>query len=172
METKSYFFNVDKKFFKQGYVMVDDEKNVVYEAKMTKFALFTAFKFQFINHIKNTSLEHKVGHTITLERENGDIFDVISKKSWFKFDGKNIWDYLHEQGIRIDSNISGKVVGMTYTVSLKGKEIATLTMANPSGKKLVLVSDFSYNIQTTEEYLDIAFLAAFAFARTNQVFYD
>ena len=132
METKSYFFRIDKKFFKQWYVLFDGNNNVVYEAKMTKFSLFTAFKF----------------------------------------DGKNIWDYLHEQGLRFDSQISSGSIGMTYTLSLQGKEIATLTMANPSGKKLIVVSDFCYDINTTEEYLDFAFLAAFALARTEQIFYN
>ena len=139
---------------------------------MTKFSLFTAFKFQFINHIKNTSTEHKVGHTVSFEESYGDMINLFSKKSSFKFDGKNIWDYLHEQGLRFDSHISSGSIGMTYTLSLQGKEIATLTMANPSGKKLIVVSDFCYDINTTEEYLDFAFLAAFALARTEQIFYN
>ena len=172
METKSYLFRVDKKFLKQGYVLLDENKNIVYEAKMTKFTIFTPFKFLFINHLAHTSVEHKVSHTVTLEQSTFGMLDFFSTKSSFKFDGKKIWDFLHEQGIRIDSHLSNKVAGMTYTVSLKGKEIATLTMANPTGKKLFVVSDVCYNISTTEENLDWAFLSAFAFARTDQVFYN
>lgn len=170
MENKKYFFNIDKKFLKQGYVLVDENKEVVYTAKMTKFTLLTPFKYEFTNYITNETKEHKVGHTITFS-ESG-LIGFFSRKSSFKLDGKNIWNYLHEMGIRIDSNISTKVIGMSYTVSLKGNEIAKITMANPSGKKLIIVSDFSYDIETTEEYLDLAFLTAFAFARTEQLFYD
>ena len=170
METKTYFFTIDKKWFKQGYVLSDSNKNLVYEAKMTKFTLFTPFVFQFVNHVTNSSVDHKVSHTITMEETTNGMTDLFSTKSSFKFDGKKIWDYLHEKGIRIDSKISNKKIGMTYTVFLKGNEIATLATAAPNGK-FILTNKFCYDITTTEENLDYAFLAAFAFARTEQVFY-
>ena len=170
METKTYFFRPDKKGLKQGFVLTDENKNVVYEAIMTKFALFTAFRFQFVNHITGVSAEHKVGHTVTVEQSGA--LGFLATKSHFKFDGKKIWDYLHEQGVRIDSGISHGSIGMTYSVSLKGQEIATLAMANPTGKKFFITSDYCYDIKTAEENLDLAFLAAFAFARTNQIFYS
>ena len=170
METKTYLFRPDKKFFKQGYILLDENESVVYEAKMTKFTFFTPFKFQFINNITNHEEEHKVGHTLTLE-ESG-VAGFFSTKSSFKFDGKNIWDYLHKIGIRIESNISKKILGMSYTISLKGNEIATISNTNPSGKKLVVLNKVCYEIKTTEEKLDLAFLIAFAFARTEQIVYD
>ena len=172
MENKSYYFQPDKNF-KQGYIVFDENKNVVYEAKMTKFGLFTAFKFQFINHIANTSVEHKVGHTLTQEQNSlFDVVDFFSTKSSFKFDGKKIWDYLHENGIRIDSHVSGKKLGMSYKISKEGNEIATVATASGSGNKFFITNKACYSIDTTEENLDWAFLAAFAFARTEQVFYD
>ena len=170
METKTYFFRPDKKGLKQGFVLTDENKNTIYEAIMTKFALFTAFGFKFVNHAANTFAEHKVGHTLTLEQSGA--IGVFATKSSFKFDGKNIWDYLHDQGVRIDSDISRGSLGMTYTVSLKGKEIAAVSMANPGGNNLIVLNRFCYDIKTSEEYLDLAFLCAFAFARTEQAFYD
>ena len=167
METKTYLFKPDKKL-KQGFTMTDADGKVVYEANMTKFTLFLPFTFQFVNHITNTTTEHKVGHTVTLEQSG--LVGMFSTKSHFKFDGKKIWDYLHEQGIRIETNLSQGRIGMTYTVNLKGKEIAKMAMSNPTGKKIILVSDYCYDVETTEEYLDLAFLAAFTFARTDQVF--
>ncbi len=172
METKSYFFTIDKKFFKQGYVMYDENKEKMYEAKMLKWTLFRPFVFQFINHKTSDSVEHKVGHTLTIQEENGGIMDMFSTKSSFKFDGKDIWDYLHDKGVRINSQIMSGSIGMTYTVTYKGIDVATISMASPSGKKRIIVSDFSFNIETEDEYLDLAFLCAFAFARTSQVFYD
>ena len=169
METKTYLFKPDKKL-KQGFTLTDENKNVVYEAIMTKFTLFLPFKFNFVNHITNTTTEHKVGHTATLEQDG--LIGALATKSPFKFDGKKIWDYLHEQGIRIESELSKDSIGMTYTVSLKGQEIAKMSMSNPTGKKFLITADCCYNIETTEEHLDTAFLCAFAFARTNQTFYD
>ncbi len=171
METKTYFFKPDNKFLKQGFILLDDNKEVVYEAKMTKFAIFSAFTFEFTNNITKQSQTHKVGHTLTQE-QSGGLLDIFSTKSSFKFDGKKIWDYLHEIGIRIDSHLSKDSIGMTYKVSLKGKEIATISTSNPAGKKFLLTSKFCYDITTTEEHLDLAFLSAFAFARTDQATYD
>lgn len=168
MEDKKYFFRPDKKFLKQGFYMEDENKKIIYEAKMTKWSLFGAMKFDFINHVSNKSSEHDVGKTITSE-ESG-LFEAFSTNSRFKFDKKNIWDYLHEQGIRIDSDISNKKLGMTYNVTLKGKKMATI-MTSSIGKSIV-TNKFCYDVITSEENLDLAFLVTFAFARTEQVFYD
>ena len=168
--SNKYFFNIDKKWFKQGYVMIDENKNVVYEAKMTKLGIFTSFKFEFVNHLTNKTTEHKVGHTSTLEQSG--VVGYFATKSNFKFDGKKVWDYLHEQGIRIETSLANGRLGMSYSVTLKGKEMATITMANPKGKKSFITTDFSYDVETDEENIDMAFLTAFALARTNQVFYD
>ena len=87
MEDKKYFFRPDKKFLKQGFYMEDENKKIIYEAKMTKWSLFGAMKFDFINHVSNKSSEHDVGKTITSE-ESG-LFEAFSTNSRFKFDKKN-----------------------------------------------------------------------------------
>ena len=171
MEDKKYFFHPDKKFLKQGFLMEDENNNVVYEVKVLKQPIFGAGTFEFINHISKKDEEHKVGHVVTVEQENGEITDVLSTKSYFKYDGKNIWDYLHEMGIRINSNLLGGKLGMSYTVSLEGKNIATLNTSSPKGKSII-TTRFYYDIITTEEYLDIVFLTTFAIARTEQIFYN
>ena len=57
------------------------------------------------NHITNNTEKHNVGKTITIEENNGsDIISTLSRKSYFKYDGVKIWDYLHDKGIRIDNN--------------------------------------------------------------------
>ena len=135
---------------------------------MTKWSLFGAMKFEFVNHISNKTCEHDVGKTVT--SSEGGPFEGLSINSRFKFDKKNIWDYLHEEGIRIDSDISNKKLGMTYTVTLKGKKIATI-MTSSIGKTII-TSKYCYDVITNEENLDFAFLVTFAFARTEQIFYD
>lgn len=170
MPDKTYSFRINGKFFKQGYYMTDDKGEMVYEAKMTKFTLFMPYKFEFINHITTKSEEHKVGHTITIEESGFEA--MLSTNSYFKFDGKKIWDYLHEIGVRISSGVSDKKIGMTYDISLKGEKVATIAMASVGGKKSIITTRYNYDITTSEEHIPLAFLVAFSFARTNQIFYD
>ena len=168
---KTYLYQPDKKLMKQGAVLTDENGNTVYEAKMLKNALFGGMQFEFVNHLTNQTAEHKVGHTLTSESTTNGVADVLSRNSRFKFDGKNIWDFLHEQGVRIDSNFSGGKLGMTYTVTLKGQPLATLASTTPGGKSLI-TSPSCYNVTVEEKDLDLAFLVTFAVARTDQVFYS
>ena len=61
---------------------------------------------------------------------------------------------------------------MSYRVTLKGKDLATLTMASPNGKKSFITGDHWYDVETSEEDLSLTFLTVFAIARTEQTFYD
>ena len=171
MSTKTYLFQPDKKFMKQGFFMTDENENVVYEAKVLKQSLIGAIHFEFTNNLTKKTEEHKVGHTVTTSTSVFGM-DALSSRSRFKFDGKDIWDYLHEIGVRIDSGFSNGKLGMTYNVSLKGVQIATMKSTTPKGKS-ILTNPYYYDVTTEEENLDLAFLAAFAFARTpEQAFHD
>ena len=171
MAAKTYLYQVDKKITKQGAILTDDGGNTVYEAKMLKNSLFGGMQFEFINHVTGQSHEHKVGHTLTSGSENGTVVDVLSRNSRFKLDGKNVWNALHEQDIRIDSNRTGGKLGMTYSVTRRGQPLATIETSTKSGKGFI-TSDHCYRVTVDEEDLDIAFLVTFAIARTDQVFYS
>lgn len=171
MATKAYLYQVDKKVLKQGAILTDEGGNTVYEAKMLKNSLFGGMQFEFVNHVTGKTVPHKVGHTLTSESENGSVLDILTKNSRFKLDGKNVWDYLHGQGIRIDSRRTGGKLGMTYDVTLKGQPLATVETSTKSGKGL-LTGDHYYRVTTDEADLDLAFLVAFAIARTDQLFYS
>lgn len=170
MATKTYLYQVDKKVMKQGAVLTDESGSTVYEAKMLKNSLFGGMQFEFVNHLTGKTVAHKVGHTLTTESENGGFTDMLSKNSRFKLDGKNVWDALHEQGIRIDSHPTGGKLGMTYSVTLKGQPLATVETSTKSGKGLI-TGNHCYQVTADEVNLDMAFLVAFAIARTDQVFY-
>jgi hypothetical protein len=157
---------------KQAFFLEDENGNMVYEGKMTKFKFFGASPFEIVNHITNKTEEHKIGKTVTIEQSNGiDIIDFLSKRSYFKYDGKKIWDYLHDLGIRIDSKLSGNKVGMTYNVSFEGKPLATIATSSPKGKSLI-TTDLYYDVTCEEKDLDLVFLVAFSIAKTEQTFYD
>ena len=157
---------------KQAFFLEDENNKLVYEGKMTKFKFFGASPFEMVNHITNKTEEHKIGKTITIEQKNGiDIIDFLSKRSYFKYDGKKIWDYLHDLGIRIDSKLSGNKVGMTYDITFEGKPLATIATSSPKGKSLI-TTDLYYDVTCEEKDLDLVFLVAFSIAKTEQTFYN
>ena len=170
MADHTYFFQPEKKILKQGFFMTDEDKNIVYEAKMLKQPILGAMEFEFINHITGQSGVHKVGHTVTTETSG--LFEFFSIKSTFKYDGENIWDYLHDQGIRIDSSIAGDRIGMSYHISLKGKDMADIDTASPDGGNGLITGASWLKVTAAEEDIDLAFLTAFSIARTDQSFYD
>ena len=156
---------------KQSFFLEDENGNVVYEGKMLKFKLLGASPFEMINHITNKTEEHTIGKTITIEQGNGDIISEMSKRSYFKYDGKKIWDYLHDLGIRIDSSLSSGKLGMTYEVSFEGKQIAIIATSTLKGKSLI-TTDLYYDVTCDEKDLDLVFLVAFSIAKTEQMFYN
>ena len=156
---------------KQTFFLEDENGNMVYEGKMIKFKLFGASPFEMINYITNKKEEHKIGKTVTVEQGGNDLINFMSKRSYFKYDGKKIWDYLHDLGIRIDSKLSANKIGMTYEVSFEGKPFATISSSSPKGKSLI-TTDMYYDIVCEEKDLDLVFLVAFSIAKTEQVFYN
>ncbi len=171
MAGKTYLFQPEKKVMKQGYFMTDESEGIVYEAKMLKQPLLGAMEFEFVNHVSGKTEMHKVGKTLTTESGAGGIVSALSQKSRFKFDGTNIWDYLHDAGIRIETGLAGGKLGMRYEVTLKGQPMASLESTTPGGKSII-TSKHYYNVTTEEENLDLAFLTAFAIARTDQAIYN
>lgn len=169
MESKKYLLKPVLGTIKEGFTLVDENETIVYEGKMTKFSLFGAAPFVFTNHITNKTEEHKIGKTITMEESGATGF--FSTSSTFKYDGEKIWNYLHNKGIRINSNISGNKIGMTYEISYEGKPISTITSSSPKGKS-ILTTDRYFDVTCDEKDLDLVFLVAFAIAKTNQVFYN
>ena len=156
---------------KQAFYLEDENGNTVYEGKMTKFSLLGASPFEFVNHVTGKTEEHKVGKTITGEQGNGGLISMLSKRSYFKYDGQKIWDYLHDQGIRIESGLSNKKLGMSYDVTFKGAPLATIANSSPKGKS-IFTTDLYYDVICEEADLDLVFLVAFSIAKTDQTIYN
>ena len=166
-----YLLKPALKTIKQAFFLEDENGNAVYEGKMIKFSLFGASTFELLNHITNKTEEHKIGKTITIEQGGNDFVSFMSKRSYFKYDGKKIWDYLHDLGIRIDSKPSRNKLGMTYDISFEGSNIATISTSSPKGKSFI-TTDLYYDITCEEKDLDLVFLVAFSISRTDQAYYD
>ena len=156
---------------KQSFFLEDENGNLVYEGKMTKFKLFGAAPFELVNHITNKTEEHKIGKTVSVEQGGDGLISLMSKRSYFKYDDQNIWDYLHDLGIRIDSKPSSNKLGMTYDISFEGKPLAVIATSSPKGKSLI-TTDLYYDVTCEEKDLDLVFLTAFSIAKTDQTFYN
>ncbi|MBR6480024.1 MAG: hypothetical protein IKT04_05940 [Clostridia bacterium] len=168
---KTYHLRPATGTVKQAFFLDNENGETVYEGKMLKFSLLGASPFEFKNCINGKSEEHKLGKVSTLQQGGDGWISLLSTKSSFKFDDKNIWDYLHDLGVRINSRPSGNKLGMTYTVALEGNEIATIASSSPKGKSLI-TTDLYYDVTCEEKDLDIVFLVAFSIARTSQVAYN
>ena len=156
---------------KEGFFLDDETGNLVCEGKVTKFSLFKTAPFEIINHKTGKVEEHKIGKTVTSENGSSDLTGFLSRKSSFKYDGKNIWDYLHDLGIRIDSNASSGKIGMTYNITFEGKPLATIASTSPKGKSII-TTNLYYDVECEEKDLDLVFLVALSIAKTDQIFYN
>ena len=171
-DVKEYYCKFDGKSLKPGYIVEDANRAVVFEGKMTKQALIGARSFEFVNHITGTSKTHEVGHTMT-QTYNDEFF---SAKSWFKFDGKNVWDVVHDRGIRLSTNLMSKFPNLAYDVTKNGTPFAVIETSGryvhedeaAEHKVNIPVGRYFYRIWTNSEDLDLLFLTVFAISETEQ----
>ena len=173
-EPRQLYFLTDTGTAKVGHRMEDVNKKVLYEAKVTKFSLVGATGMDFIDHVKGTTTPHQVGHEIETDYHS----ILIDNHSGFRFDGEDIWKHLKRNGVVIQSSfMSGKPLWPQYRVLRDGEEIAVLQSsgvhvheedAAGDGKLAKMVPARGYfRIQTREKNLDLLFVVAMAFARTN-----
>ena len=94
----------------------------------------------------------------------------------YKFDGKNIWDILHDRGIRIDTDLHSIFPRVRYTLSLSGSFLATVETASKyvheedeaEHKVNIPVGRYFYRIWTDATDLDLILLTVFAISETEQ----
>ena len=167
-----YYCRHDGVMLKPGYILEDAARKVLFEGKMTKQALVGARIFEFSDHVSGGVAEHEVGHTVTQSYDNNG----WTAKSWFKFDGKNVWDVLHDRGIRLQTNMRSKFPNFTYEVSKDGQAFAIL---ETSGKYVhedeaaehklnVPVGRYYYRVWTNTRDFETLFLTIFAISETEQ----
>ncbi len=169
---RELYCRFDGNTFKPGYILEDADRNVLFECAMTKQALVGARVFQFTDHTTGAVSDHEVGHTTT-ETFNNEFFSV---SSWFKFDGKNIWEMLHERGLRMITNLFSKFPNLIYEVSKNGQPFARI---ETSGQYVheddaeqhalnIPVGRYYYRIWTDTDDLETLFLTVFAISETEQ----
>ncbi|MBQ1685086.1 MAG: DUF3592 domain-containing protein [Clostridia bacterium] len=160
---------------KYGHRIEDASRNVLYEAKMTKFTMTSPFGFDFIDHEHGRTTAHLVGHEEASEWNSL----IIDNHYTFTFDGEDIWKHLKRSGIRVDSKLgggSGKLVGTNYTIYRNEVELARVETTSQyvheedaeehKIARAVPVKGF-FRIWTRERNLDLLFVTLLAFARTE-----
>ena len=172
-EERELYFITDVGTPKYGHRLEDKNRKVLYEAKMTKFAVATPYRFDFIDHTKNKTTEHLVG-----QQEETDWNSLILDNHYtFKLDGEDIWKHLKRNGITVESKFAeGKILTGSYNISRNGEEIAYVETTSQyvhedeaEEHKIankIPVPGF-YRIHTKERNLDLLFVAILAFARSG-----
>ena len=167
-----YYCRHDGVMIKPGYILEDANRKVLFEGKMLKQAVIGARVFQFTDHTTGAVTEHEVGHTMT-QSYNDEFFSV---SSWFKYDGKNIWDFLHDKGLRMTTNLRSKFPNLIYEVSKNGSAFARI---ETSGKYVhedeaaehklnIPVGRYYYRVWTNSNDFETLFLTIFAISETEQ----
>ena len=171
-ESRLYFLT-DVGTAKAGHRIEDASRNVLYEAKMTKFTLTVPFGFDFIDHEHGKTTPHLIGHEESTDWGNSLLLD---NHYTFTFDGEDIWKHLKRNGITVESSLTG-AVRTEYIIRRNGQEIAVATSssqnvheedeANKSKLSSLLPVQGFYRIRTTETDLSLLFVTLLAFARSG-----
>ena len=168
-----YYCRHDGSTFKPGYILEDAARKVLFEGKMTKQAVVGARTFEFNNHTNGAVTEHQVGHTVTQTYNDND----WSASSWFKFDGKNVWDLLHEKGLRLQTNMRRKFPNITYEISKNGSAFAVIETSGKyvhedeaaAHKVNLPLGRYFYRVWTNTRDFETLFLTIFAISETEQM---
>ena len=171
-EEREVYFLTDMGTPKYGHRIEDKNRKVLYEAKMTKFSMVSAYHFDFIDHEHGTTVPHLVGH----EEETENNFLFLDNHYTFELDGEEIWKTLKRNGISVETERQEGSVWPRFRVSRDGEEIAILEAtsnhvheedeAKHKVMKHIAVTGF-YRIWTREENLDAVFMTAMAFGRSG-----
>ncbi len=169
---KEYYCRFDGNTLSPGYIIEDADRKILFEAKMVKNSLIGARIFEFTDHTTGRTTQHEAGHIVT-QSYNNEFFSV---SSWFKFDGQNIWDVVHDRGIRMNTDLSTKFPYVIYEVFRNGKAFARIESSSihvheedeAQHKIVVPGGKYYYRIWTDSEDLESLFLAIFAVGETEQ----
>lgn len=174
---KNFTFQFDTKFPGQNYLMKDENKNVVYEAKMTKFSLVKPIAYDFINVFGNQTTPHQIGHTVSTSiGSTGGFGYRVPINSSFTIDGVKNWDFLAEKGFGFDFSMNGikpcfdvKHYGVSVAyIETAGTEILKDTETkNPIAK---LPTNGLFRVQCRYSDIDMVFMTCVSISRA--IFYE
>lgn len=168
-----YYFRYDGRGLKPGYLIEDGARNAVFEGKMLKQTFGGTRTYEFTDHTTGRSQEHQRGPIIT-QRYNNELF---SAKSYFKFDGENIWDVIHGRGVRIATDIHSRIPYLIYNITRDGAPFARVESTglhvheeDAAQHKFDLpTGGMFYRVWTNSNDMETLFLTIFAISETDQL---
>ena len=185
MEEKTYWFQPEMKMKNQGFIMTDENENVVYQAESFRekenFFKYHSY-IRFINKFTNEEVVHKMDGISSIWGFKGDKsfasiaynkndkVEYVTSHTSVDFDGDEVWKYLIEKGIQIDYHDAlsklGKVSFLSgectddYDIYINGEKIANIIGRPPRKVGVYRYYANSFEIITSkmEEHADILFL--------------
>jgi len=169
---REYYFRWDGNSFRPGYLIEDADRRPLFEGRMLKDAVAGARTFAFTDHITGKTAEHEVGHLVTQTYDGS----FLGAKSWFRFDGENIWDLLHERGLRIRTDVRSRFPNMTYEASKDGAPFAQFESTSmyvhedeeAAHRIAVPVGRMYYRCWTVSDDFETLFLTIFSVSESEQ----
>ena len=170
---KEYYFHFCGKL-NQSYVLETPEREHVFEINCDKMGLVNDFVFTFKNLKTGKQFTSNVSHTLT--RSYGDDNGLtLVDTSYFKIDGKVIWDYIAEMGYSVDPYLDP--VAWSFKVNHYGVEVADLKAAGANilperegksgGLGEIGMNDGLFKVACRDEDIDAIAIIAFAAARVQ-----
>ncbi|MBR5752283.1 MAG: hypothetical protein IKX84_07820, partial [Clostridia bacterium] len=144
----------------------------LFEGKMLKNALVGSRSYEFIDHVSGRSETHEVGHTVTQTFDN----EFFSARSWFKIDGENVWDLLHDRGLRMNTDLHSRFPSPIYDVTKAGEMYARIESTSiyvheedeKAHRLAVPTGRMYYRFWTASDDLETMFITMFALSETEQ----
>ncbi len=172
-EERELYFITDLGTPKFGHRIEDKDRRVIYEARMTKFTLLSAYEFDFIDHESNRTSHHLIGHTEEMDWNS----ILIDNHNTFTLDGMDVWKHLRSIGVTIDSRF-GKAEGVMpgYDIMKDGEHLAYaentsqyVHEADAEQHKFAskIPNPMFFRIYTCEKHLDLLFMILVAIARSG-----
>ena len=172
-EERELYFITDLGTPKFGHRIEDKDRRVLYESKMTKFTLLSAYVFDFIDHEKNQTTHHLIGHTEEMDWNS----ILIDNHNTFTLDGMDVWKHLRSIGVTIDARF-GKAEGImpSYDIRKDGEHLAyaenTSHFVHEEDAEQHKVASkipnpMFFRVFTDEKNLDLLFMILVAIARSG-----
>jgi len=170
---KEYYFHFCGKL-NQSYILETPNRKPIYEINCDKMGIVNQYIYTFKNRLTGKSFTSKVSHTTTTEygTENFGLID----QSYFKVDGKNIWDMIGEKGYSVEPYLDK--IAFSYHVKHYGIHVADIVAAGTNileqyegagGLRDVAMTQGIYRVYCRESDIDGVALIAFAVSRVEIV---
>lgn len=154
----------------QSYAMKNENNEIVFEANLIKFHLFSECDYEFVNKKTLKTEKHKVGKTRTNQMGIGSI--SLTTSSYFKLDGRNVFDTLERKGYHFSFKAKHGIMHPEFAlVDKDGNEVANykLNVRGERQESVMGIGHYQMNtvITTDSTDLDAIFLGAFILSRVD-----